>query len=62
MVERHLDLAQHLAARVDGSPVLERHADVPLCIVCLRACPPGVADLDDVNRRLGAARRATVDW
>jgi glutamate/tyrosine decarboxylase-like PLP-dependent enzyme len=55
MVERHLDLAQHLAARVDESPVLERLADVPLCIVCLRACPAGASDLDDLNRRLGAA-------
>jgi glutamate/tyrosine decarboxylase-like PLP-dependent enzyme len=57
MVERHLDLAQHLAGLVDASPVLERLADVPLCIVCLRACPPGVepSDLDDFNRRLGAA-------
>jgi glutamate/tyrosine decarboxylase-like PLP-dependent enzyme len=55
MVERHLDLAQHLAARVDAAPELERLADVQLCIVCFRAVPPGVADLDDFNRRLGAA-------
>jgi glutamate/tyrosine decarboxylase-like PLP-dependent enzyme len=57
MVERHLDLARHLAGLVDASPVLERLADVPLCIVCLRARPADVdpADLDDLNRRLGAA-------
>lgn len=57
MVERHLDLAQHLAARVDASPVLERLAEVPLCIVCLRARPEGLDDdeLDAFNRRLGAA-------
>ncbi len=57
MVERHLDLAQRLAAAVDAAPDLERLADVPLCIVCFRAAPPGVpADrLDDLNRRLGAA-------
>ncbi|MCO8274294.1 pyridoxal-dependent decarboxylase [Actinoplanes sp. TRM 88003] len=55
MVERHLDLAQHLAARVDAAPELERLADVPLSIVCFRAAPAGVADLDDFNRRLGAA-------
>jgi glutamate/tyrosine decarboxylase-like PLP-dependent enzyme len=57
MVERHLDLAQHLANRVDEAPDLERLADVPLCIVCFRARPPGVpdADLDDLNRRVGAA-------
>lgn len=55
MVERHLDLAQHLAALVDAAPELERLADVPLCIVCFRAAPPGVDDLDGHNRRLGAA-------
>jgi glutamate/tyrosine decarboxylase-like PLP-dependent enzyme len=57
MVERHLDLAQRLAARVDAAPDLERLADVPVCIVCFRARPAGVAeaDLDDLNTRLGAA-------
>jgi glutamate/tyrosine decarboxylase-like PLP-dependent enzyme len=57
MVERHLDLAQHLAALVDAAPDLERLADVPLCIVCFRARPAGVPEeeLDDLNRKLGAA-------
>ena len=57
MVERHLDLAQHLARRIDETPGLERLAEVPLCVVCFRARPDGVADadLDDFNRRLGAA-------
>jgi glutamate/tyrosine decarboxylase-like PLP-dependent enzyme len=57
MVERHLDLAQHLADRVDAAPDLERLADVRLCIVCLRARPAGVPeeDLDELNRRIGAA-------
>jgi glutamate/tyrosine decarboxylase-like PLP-dependent enzyme len=57
MVERHLDLAQRLAALVDAAPELERLADVPLCIVCFRARPAGVPEegLDDFNRRLGAA-------
>jgi glutamate/tyrosine decarboxylase-like PLP-dependent enzyme len=57
MVERHLDLAQHLARRVDEAPDLERLADVPLCLVCFRVRPPGVpeADLDDLNRRVAAA-------
>ncbi len=55
MVERHLDLAQHLACLVDDAPDLERLAEVPLCIVCFRFNPPGVAAdaLDDLNRRLG---------
>jgi glutamate/tyrosine decarboxylase-like PLP-dependent enzyme len=57
MVERHLDLARHLARRVDEADDLERLADVPLCIVCFRVRPPGVpeAELDDLNRRVGAA-------
>jgi glutamate/tyrosine decarboxylase-like PLP-dependent enzyme len=57
MVERHLDLAQHLARRIDEAPELERLADVPLCIVCFRARPEGVAEgeLDELNRRIGAA-------
>jgi glutamate/tyrosine decarboxylase-like PLP-dependent enzyme len=56
MVERHLDLTQHLARRVDEASDLERLAEAPLCIVCFRATPPGVAagDLDALNRRVGA--------
>jgi len=56
MVERHLDLAQHLAARVDAAPDLERLADVPLNIVCFRYNPGGLGDdaLDELNRALGA--------
>ncbi len=59
IVERHLDLAQHLAARVDAAPDLERLGDVPLNIVCFRYRPAGVPDerLDDLNRRLGDAVR-----
>jgi glutamate/tyrosine decarboxylase-like PLP-dependent enzyme len=57
IVERHLDLAQHLARRVDEAEDLERLADVPLNIVCFRARPAGVPeeDLDDLNRRIGEA-------
>ncbi|MEO3746066.1 pyridoxal-dependent decarboxylase [Plantactinospora sp. B5E13] len=57
MVERQLDLAQRLARLVDEAPELERLAEVPLCIVCFRAAPEHLpADqLDDLNRRLGAA-------
>jgi glutamate/tyrosine decarboxylase-like PLP-dependent enzyme len=56
MVERHLDLAQHLARRVDEAPDLERLAEVPLCLVCFRVRPPGVpeAELDELNRRVAA--------
>ena len=55
LVERHLDLAQHLARRVDEAADLERLADVPLNIVCFRFRPPGVLEpeLDGLNARLG---------
>jgi glutamate/tyrosine decarboxylase-like PLP-dependent enzyme len=57
MVERHLDLAQRLAERVDASPALERLAEVPLNIVCFRFRPPGVDEsgLDELNARIGRA-------
>jgi glutamate/tyrosine decarboxylase-like PLP-dependent enzyme len=57
IVERHLDLAQHLAGLVDATPDLERLADVSLNIVCFRFRPEGFpeARLDELNRRLGAA-------
>jgi glutamate/tyrosine decarboxylase-like PLP-dependent enzyme len=57
MVERHLDLARHLAARVDEAAELERLAEVPLNVVCFRARPPGWSDdrLDELNRRIGEA-------
>jgi glutamate/tyrosine decarboxylase-like PLP-dependent enzyme len=57
MVERHLDLAQRLADRVDEEPDLERLADVPLNIVCFRYRPKdmGEKDLDSLNARLGEA-------
>jgi glutamate/tyrosine decarboxylase-like PLP-dependent enzyme len=57
MVERQLDLAERLAARVDAAPDLERLADVPLDVVCFRYRPDGRSELelDDLNARLGAA-------
>ena len=57
MVERHLALARHLAARIDDAAELERLADVRLNIVCFRVRPAGVneEDLDGLNRRLGEA-------
>ncbi len=57
LVERHCDLAQHLAALVDAAPDMERLADVPLNVVCFRYHPPGLSEteLDAVNGRLGEA-------
>ena len=56
MIERHLALAKHLAARVDAADDLERLAEVRLNIVCFRVHPRGLDDaarLDDLNRRIG---------
>jgi glutamate/tyrosine decarboxylase-like PLP-dependent enzyme len=57
LVERHCDLARHLAATVDAAPDLERLAEVPLNVVCFRYRPAGrsEAELDAINRRLGEA-------
>jgi glutamate/tyrosine decarboxylase-like PLP-dependent enzyme len=57
MVERHLDVARHLAERIDTAPEFERLADVPLNVVCFRLRPEAVADseLDALNTRLGEA-------
>jgi glutamate/tyrosine decarboxylase-like PLP-dependent enzyme len=58
IVERGLDLAEHLAARVDREPDLERLADVPLNIVCFRYRPRGVEDearLNLLNAEIGRA-------
>lgn len=57
MIERHCELAQHLAAGVDAASDLERLADVHLNVVCFRYHPPSVPDerLDDLNREIGEA-------
>ncbi len=57
MVERHLDLAQRLAARIEEADDLELLAEVPLNVVCFRHRPPGLDEtaLDEHNRRLGEA-------
>ena len=57
MVERHLDLAQRLAARVDEAPDLELLVPAQLNIVCFRFHPPGAdeSELNDLNARLGEA-------
>jgi glutamate/tyrosine decarboxylase-like PLP-dependent enzyme len=57
LVERHCDLAAHLAAAVDAAPDLERLAEVCLNVVCFRYRPHGLseAELDEVNRALGEA-------
>ena len=55
MVERHLDLAQHLGRRVEEEPDLELLAPVTLNIACFRYRPSGLdeEELDELNARLG---------
>jgi glutamate/tyrosine decarboxylase-like PLP-dependent enzyme len=55
IVEKHLDLAQHLARRVDEASDLERLAEVGLNIVCFRYRPADYPEdrLDELNRRIG---------
>ncbi|HUG87444.1 MAG TPA: aspartate aminotransferase family protein [Actinomycetota bacterium] len=55
IVERHLDLAQRIAAKVDEAPDFERLAEVPLNIVCFRYRPPDVPEeeLNELNERIG---------
>jgi glutamate/tyrosine decarboxylase-like PLP-dependent enzyme len=58
LVERHLDLALGLAARVDAAPDLELLAAPTLNIVAFRYHPAGIddeAELDRLNERLGEA-------
>jgi glutamate/tyrosine decarboxylase-like PLP-dependent enzyme len=57
MVERHLALTKRVAAAVEEAPELELLAEAKLNIVCFRYRPPGITDeaeLDELNRRLGA--------
>lgn len=65
-VERHLDLAQRLASRIDEEPDVECLADVPLNVVCFRFAPAGLEEreLDALNRRLGESivRTAGCTW
>ena len=55
IVERGLDMAAHLAARVDAAPDFERLADVRLNVVCFRYRPAGLDEgaLDALNARIG---------
>ena len=57
MVDRHIALARRVGEQVEAAPDLELLAPVRLNVVCFRYRPPGhpAEDLDELNRRLGAA-------
>ncbi len=48
----HCRLAQLFASWVEGSEAFELMAPVPFALVCFRACPVGVEDLDALNERM----------
>ena len=51
-ISEHCRLARLFAAWVDESPDWELLAPVPLGLVCFRACPSGVSDLDAFNEAI----------
>jgi len=51
-IREHCRLARLFASRVEESPDFELMAPVPFALVCFRACPAGVDDLDAFNERL----------
>lgn len=55
MIERlreHCRLARLFASWVEESENFELLAPVPFALVCFRACPEGVEDLDALNERI----------
>jgi len=51
-IREHCRLARLFASWVEESPNFELLAPVPFALVCFRACPPGVEDLDALNERI----------
>jgi aromatic-L-amino-acid decarboxylase len=60
-IQRHLELAEWFAGRVDAEPGWERLAPVPFSTVCFRHAPVGSTEpqLDEHNEALMAAVNAT---
>jgi aromatic-L-amino-acid decarboxylase len=63
-IREHCRIARLFASLVDESPDWELLAPVPLALVCFRAKPEGVADLDALNEaimhRVNASGRALL--
>ncbi len=51
-LREHCRLAQLFASWVEASPDFELMAPVPFALVCFRACPDGVTDLDQLNETI----------
>lgn len=51
-IREHCRLAQLFASWVEESPNFELLAPIPFALVCFRACPAGVDDLDALNERI----------
>ena len=51
-IREHCRLARLFASWVEESPEFELMAPVPFALVCFRACPQGVIDLDAFNEHL----------
>ena len=51
-IREHCRLARLFASWVDESTHFEMLAPVPFALVCFRACPSGVDDLDALNERI----------
>lgn len=51
-LREHCRLAHLFASWVEASPDFELMAPVPFALVCFRACPDGVDDLNALNERL----------
>ncbi len=52
LIRQAVELARDFADKVNAAPDFELMAPVPLSLVCFRATPPGVTDLDAYNERL----------
>ena len=51
-IREHCRLARLFASWVEGSPDFKLLAPVPFALVCFRAAPDGVNDLDELNERI----------
>jgi aromatic-L-amino-acid decarboxylase len=51
-IRDHCRLAQLFASWVEESPHFELLAPIPFALVCFRACPQAVEDLDALNERI----------